>query len=73
MDGLDGQGGDALAADAGAPQLLGGGRGSAAAARQGRPVVAGSQLMKRRDKTVRCADNDLNELSSQTTRRTTSR
>ena len=45
MDGLDGQGGDALAADAGAPQLLGGGRGAAAAARQGRPLVAGSQLM----------------------------
>ena len=34
VDGLDGQGGDALAADARAAQLLGGGRGAAALARQ---------------------------------------
>ena len=53
MDGLDGQGSDAVAADARAAQLLGGGRGAAAAARQddaagghGRlgPLVARSQL-----------------------------
>ena len=43
LDGLDRQGGDAVAADAREAQLLGRGRGAAAAARQdGRPHRAGA-------------------------------
>ena len=62
LDGLDRQGGDAVAADARAAQLLGGGRGAAAAARQdGRHLRPGALAQLREGREVAAA-TDIDQL-----------